>query len=81
MCQAAGLLGGPFPFIFLHNTKELNAGGQFWMVVQEGKFCPCTQFGYVYPFLDKTLNQPRVLNAGSTKNTNAFFSLPAHLPV
>jgi hypothetical protein len=23
MCQAAGLLGGPFPFIFLHNTKEL----------------------------------------------------------
>jgi len=28
MCQAAVLLGGPFPFIFLHNTKELNAGGQ-----------------------------------------------------
>jgi len=42
---------------------------------------PCTQFGYVYPFLEKTLNQPRVLNAGSTKNTNAFFALPAHLPV
>jgi len=45
--------------------------------MQEGKFCPCTQFGYVSPFLKKTLNQPRVLNAGSTKNSNAFFSLRA----